>query len=418
MTNKKNTTRNEDEPISFVVPAFDLFGFNNDMLSHVLGNIGKQNIILLSNDEEVDRLCMDIIRKIEVPVFNGDYLNKYINHLIEIKRLKGTIVFLLPFFPFRSQMHIDEALDAFKKTNSSFLISMDASGNDAEVIYITKVSNFIKSNNLFINPSNAFIYMVDNVLGSKIMDPEKYREALKTGVKKIDYSTEKQTELASKYRDNLREYDLEFLDNKEITDPVVLRSSKDAPQRISKLVQLKKGKRILDIGCSSGNVTLRYARNTNQEVSIIGIDIDRELIETAHMYLEKEPQEIRQKVKFICTSIDDFKDQLKESFDTIIATEFFEHVLHTQHDIMLRHCLKFLKANGNFIISVPNRFVKDIYHLQKRYRWDWYNHYTHFTKKSLEFFLSKYFNKIKFYPVYDEKPEEGIFLIAEGVGKK
>ncbi len=404
-------------PVTFVVPAFDLFGFDNRQLEHTLKDIYQLDLIVLTNDQALGQNLTRVVKMIKAPLYDGDYLNKYFQYLIQTIRVDGTIVFLLPFFPFRTQQHIKEALDIFKRMSPSFLISINSMGNDAEMIYITTSFHFSKAQNIFADSGEAYAYMVDNVQAFKGMSPDKYKEALQTGVKRVAYSTEKQKELAAKYRDNLRDYDLDFLDAKEILDPVVLRSSKDAPQRIAKLVDIGKGDRILDIGCSSSNVAIKYARKTGPQGYVVGIDIDKELIGTAQSFLQKEPEEIRRKTRFLCISAEDFQDQL-ESFDTVAATEFFEHILHTQHDFLMRHCLKFLKPDGNMIVSVPNRFVNDFYSLQKRYRWDWYNHYTHFTRKSLTFFMERYFKKVIFHSVYDEDPADGIFLIAEGVGKK
>lgn len=47
-----------------------------------------------------------------------------------------------------------------------------------------------------------------------------------------------------------------------------------------------RGKRILDIGCNSGFVTINVAKKF-QPKSIVGIDIDAELINTARRQLEK-----------------------------------------------------------------------------------------------------------------------------------
>nr|MBA4405233.1 hypothetical protein [Nanoarchaeum sp.] len=184
-----------------------------------------------------------------------------------------------------------------------------------------------------------------------------------------------------------------------------------------KLVEIPKGRRILDIGCSSGNVTIRYARKAQPGSYILGVDIDSELIGVANGYLGKESAQVRDITRFVDLPVEDIHEE-PESFDTITATEFFEHIVHSEHQRIMEHSLKFLKQNGSMIISVPNRFPNEKYVEEKRYRWDWHNHYTHFTKKSLEHFLQNYFEEVRFHSVYNEAPEEGIFLIAEGVNKK
>lgn len=403
--------------VTYVFPAFDLFGLDNSQLAHVLTGWNHPGVLVLSNDRAVGQEpgCSYLVR--QAPAFDGDFLNKYLAYLIHDLGISGTIVFLLPFFPFRRMQEVAEALRLFQTNSASFLISMNSAGNDAEAVYITTAERWSASGNIFADPGSAFILMLDNVQAYKEMAPAKYADAVRSGVQQVSYSTEKQKALAAKYRDNLRDYDLEFLDNKEILDPVVLRSSKDAPQRIAKLVEIPKGERILDVGCSSSNVAIKYARRTGPNGYVVGIDIDQELIDTAHRFLQKEPEDIRRKTGFFCTSAEDFQGE-PESFDTVTATEFFEHILHTKHDELMRHCLKFLKPQGNMIVSVPNRFVRDIYALQKRYRWDWYNHYTHFTQKSLAYFMGRYFKEVRFHTVYNEDPSGAIFLIAEGVGKK
>ncbi|HWQ95844.1 MAG TPA: class I SAM-dependent methyltransferase [Candidatus Methylomirabilis sp.] len=305
------------------------------------------------------------------------------------------LIYIFRPHPLLSKKHTDKSIEIFEKTKPSFLISIDSSGLDARAIYITSAWHLKKHGQFFANCSNSFVYMLDNAR----------------------YNTQKQRQLARKYQDNMKDYDEEFLDGKKITDPVVLRSSRDAPQRIAKLVQIPKGKRILDVGCSSGNVTIRYARKASEDSYILGVDIDSELINIANSYLQKEDEKTRYIAHFVNLPIEKLQESV-ESFDTITATEFFEHVVHTEHPELMRQCLEYLKLDGQMIVSVPNRFPGQVYEQEKRYRWDWFNHYSHFTKKSLEYFMDQYFRQVKFHTVYEEKPEEGIFLIAEGRHKK
>lgn len=51
--------------------------------------------------------------------------------------------------------------------------------------------------------------------------------------------------------------------------------------------ELFRGKRVLDIGCNSGFITINFAKLLSP-ASVLGIDIDGSLIETARRELEKE----------------------------------------------------------------------------------------------------------------------------------
>ena len=216
----------------------------------------------------------------------------------------------------------------------------------------------------------------------------------------------------------MREYDIEFIEGGQMSDdPQVRRSSRDAPERMAKLVSVVSGRRILDVGCSSGNLTLRYGRAFKNTDLILGVDIDSDLIATANQYLAKESAEVKERVRFVNQPMEDLREA-EASFDTLTATEVFEHLLFSQQRPLLEGALRFLKKEGRLFFSVPNRFPGRAYEVAKRYRWDWFNHYTHWTAASLKDHLLGYFNEVVLHPVYDEPAEEGVFLIAEAKGRK
>lgn len=329
----------------------------------------------------------------------------------------STMLWVSSNTPFLRREHIRDALAEYSAMRPSFLMTMNSAGLDAEMFYLFDLSRDKDVEDPFGDRHNAFVHMVEDSAAFKAAGPAQYFKAAADGERTVPYSSGKQRELAARYRDNMRDYDTEFMDKKEITDPVVWRSSRDALERIARLVSLKRGRRTLDLGCSSGNLTIRYARAARTQDCIIGVDIDRKLIRAANQYLSKEPASVRRKLHFVLSPIEKLEEK-PESFDTITATEIFEHILHTQHDSLLTRAVNLLKPRGNMIVSVPNRFPSTLYDLQKRYRWDWSNHYTHFTPKSLEYLMARYFARVNFHTVYPEPPQEGIFLIAEGIGKK
>nr|MBA4405409.1 hypothetical protein [Nanoarchaeum sp.] len=107
---------------------------------------------------------------------------------------EGRICLFLPH-PLLTQEDIARSIEIFDRTQPSFLMAMDSKGLDTRAIYITSKAHLERHHDLTANSSNSFVYMLDNA----------------------QYTTEKQRELAKKYQDNMKDYDQEFLDGKEIT---------------------------------------------------------------------------------------------------------------------------------------------------------------------------------------------------------
>lgn len=99
------------------------------------------------------------------------------------------------------------------------------------------------------------------------------------------------------------------------------------------------GKRILDIGCSSGYGAQFFPNN----VEYVGIDYDAKIIEEANI------QNWLPNTKFIHANLNNFENQFKdEYYDTIIAFEVIEHLSDglTFVEILKNHC-------DQIIITVP-----------------------------------------------------------------
>jgi ubiquinone/menaquinone biosynthesis C-methylase UbiE len=221
------------------------------------------------------------------------------------------------------------------------------------------------------------------------------------------YSKKKHLEEAEKYRDRIGDR----LKNPEKVENDKKHLINDDIQRVNQVLQIPFGKKVLDIGCSDGAVIIEIAKKWDCDKAI-GIDVSHSAINDAKNILSSFDPQIQERISFLESFIEDL-DFPDNYFDTISACETLEHIGHGQLDRAMDNLVRMLKKDGNIVVTVPNRTPNEKYIKEKRDRWDWPTHYRHFTKKSLDEFLRKYFNKIYFLPLYDgEMPEESIYLIC------
>ena len=119
----------------------------------------------------------------------------------------------------------------------------------------------------------------------------------------------------------------------------------DPLPRFNVVIQLLrdiKAKSLLDLGCGSGNLTLRIAQVIEAN-EVYGIDIDDEALRKA-------------KIKGIKTiKVDLSKEYIplpNESIDIVTALEVIEHLLNPDH--MIKEAHRVLKKGGYFLVTTPN----------------------------------------------------------------
>jgi 2-polyprenyl-3-methyl-5-hydroxy-6-metoxy-1,4-benzoquinol methylase len=83
-------------------------------------------------------------------------------------------------------------------------------------------------------------------------------------------------------------------------------------EALSRIVDLR-GLRVLDVGCGDGRLVWRIAPETK---TVLGIDVDAELIETAR---RETPRELRGKVEFRERSVVEL-DEPPRRFDLVFFT--------------------------------------------------------------------------------------------------
>src|SRR5574343_406558 len=99
-------------------------------------------------------------------------------------------------------------------------------------------------------------------------------------------------------------------------------------------------KKILDVGCGGGILSLPLAR---LGFDVTGIDANQVAIDIA----KKQADGFGLNVKFQNCTIEDFNHE--EKFDLILAMDILEHV--SDPDIFLNHCKKHLKQGGILVVS-------------------------------------------------------------------
>ena len=113
-----------------------------------------------------------------------------------------------------------------------------------------------------------------------------------------------------------------------------------------------KNKKVLDLGCGSGRLSL-FASTVAKQV--IGIDYISDAIEYAKSFSKLTN---RKNVKFEVADLDKFAG---EKFDVILISEVLQHVENPQNT--LKKCKKLLNKNGYVIVNIPcfNNFRGDVW---------------------------------------------------------
>jgi 2-polyprenyl-6-hydroxyphenyl methylase / 3-demethylubiquinone-9 3-methyltransferase len=109
------------------------------------------------------------------------------------------------------------------------------------------------------------------------------------------------------------------------------------------------GKRMLDVGCGGGLISIPFAR---LKADVTGIDAGDENIKVAKNYALRNGVE----VDYHSTSIEEFSEYNQAKFDIVCALEIVEHVSDIK--TFVQHITKCLKPNGLLFISTINKTLK------------------------------------------------------------
>ena len=109
-------------------------------------------------------------------------------------------------------------------------------------------------------------------------------------------------------------------------------------------LELKRGERVLDVGCGNGYY-LSLLNRLGLDFDLVGIDIDQSALTDAAKFIGDK------KVKLIL--VDGSKIPFpSNSFDKVVMGEVIEHVL--KEEVVLNEVLRVLKKNGKLCLTTCN----------------------------------------------------------------
>lgn len=116
--------------------------------------------------------------------------------------------------------------------------------------------------------------------------------------------------------------------------------------RLLKREGLRRGDRVLEIGCGIGAVTGLVA-NYLKTGSMVAVDISPKSIEQARHWLARQ-----RNVEFKISDMSDFESELR--FDVIFLPDVLEHIPVEQHAALFKTIKGVLKDSGFVLIHIPN----------------------------------------------------------------
>lgn len=143
---------------------------------------------------------------------------------------------------------------------------------------------------------------------------------------------------------------------------------RDTKKRIHWICGMVNGKRVLDIGCSSGIVPILLAR---EGATVVGVDSDATSIDEAKTHLTAEAGFVQERVEFLEADFLTFDPEQYKPFDTIVMTEVLEHLVRPAD--MIAKAAQFLMPGGKVIVTVPFGINDFFDHKQTFYLTEPYN---------------------------------------------
>mgnify|MGYP001606531645 CR=1 FL=1 len=168
------------------------------------------------------------------------------------------------------------------------------------------------------------------VLASRIFNFQSKSRAFEVGEKHYDLGND----LYKAMLDKRMIYTCAYWKNAKTLD----KAQEDKLDLVCKKLQLKKGEKVLDIGCGWGGF-LKYAAE-NYGIKGVGITVSKEQVTLAKKNVKGLPIDIR---------LQDYRD-LNEKFDKIVSLGMFEHVGYKNYKTFMKVARKNMKRNGLFLL--------------------------------------------------------------------
>ena len=136
----------------------------------------------------------------------------------------------------------------------------------------------------------------------------------------------------------------------------------DYGKKLVKVLDLKHGDKVLDMGCGTGEITSFIADQVGEEGEVIGVDPDQERIKVAAK-LNSSASGAKRNIKFVVGDSSSHFPHYNEEYYDIYFTNFVIHWLTAQEkDVLLKTAFNCLKPGGKIVIlsndETPEVMVK------------------------------------------------------------
>ncbi|MFQ5709711.1 MAG: corrinoid protein-associated methyltransferase CpaM, partial [bacterium] len=109
---------------------------------------------------------------------------------------------------------------------------------------------------------------------------------------------------------------------------------------------IKKGQRVLDIGCGTGAMSLRAAQ---KGAVVKGIDINAQMLEIAQRRAQEK--NVCQGIEFCEIGVAELCDEQPESYDVVMSTLCFSELSEDELVYTLKEVKRILKRGGRLLVA-------------------------------------------------------------------
>jgi ubiquinone/menaquinone biosynthesis C-methylase UbiE len=122
---------------------------------------------------------------------------------------------------------------------------------------------------------------------------------------------------------------------------------------------IKKGQKVLDIGCGTGALTLRAAL---KGANVKGIDVNLQMLEIARKRANK--MNVAKNVEFCEMGVAELDGEKSENYDIVMSGLCFSELTEYELIYTLKEIMRILKRKGSLLIAdevIPSRLSKKIF---------------------------------------------------------
>jgi ubiquinone/menaquinone biosynthesis C-methylase UbiE len=123
-----------------------------------------------------------------------------------------------------------------------------------------------------------------------------------------------------------------------------------------RVAELVRGPNVLDLGCGTGNMTMRLAQ---RGLSVVGVDLSPEMLAVARRKIPSGAA-----VRLVQTGAAELIDHFPaEAFDTIVSILLFSELSEAEQLLVLRQCRSLLRPGGRMILADEVRAPKFLWRM-------------------------------------------------------